>query len=95
MLATGLALQNARSGLDKWNYGYAYAYGDLSGSSSYSQVPLQEVPDSAIHELHPKPAPVELSSTLNPAELGGWDNYYGGNYRIPGPVKKHDTYYHP
>lgn len=93
MLANGLAFQNASSGLNK--FGYGYAYGELSESHSYSQVPLQEVSDVVLYELRPKPAPVELSGTLNPAELGGWDNYYGGNYRIPGPVKKHDTYYHP
>lgn len=93
ILANGLALQNASSGLNK--FGYGYAYGDLSGSSSYTQVALQEAPDAAIYELHPKPAAAELSATLNPVELGGWDNYYGSNYRVQGPVKKHDTYYHP
>jgi hypothetical protein len=58
-------------------------------------VPLNEVPEAPLYELTSKPAAVELSATVNPAELGDWDNYYGGNYRIPGPVKKHDTYYHP
>jgi hypothetical protein len=88
ILANGLALQNASSGLDK--FGYGYEYGD-----SYSQVPFHETSDAAVYELNPKPAPVELGETLHPAELGGWDNYSGGNYRIRGPVKKHDTYYHP
>jgi len=93
ILAHGLALQDASAGLNK--FGYGYAYGDLSGNPSYSQVPLHESSDTALYEINPKPAPVELSGTLHPAELGGWDNYYEGNYRIRGPAKKHDTYYHP
>jgi hypothetical protein len=90
-VATGLALQNAQSGFTKNFDWYGYGDGDRSGSTIYSQVPLQEAPDG----LHPKPAPVELGVMVHPVELGGWDNYYDRNYRPPKREKKHDTYYHP
>jgi hypothetical protein len=96
MLANALALQNAQSGFTKdwgYGYGYGYGYGNGSGSTIYSSVPLHEAPDAALHELYPKPAPVELGATLHPAELGGWESY--GSYRPPKREKKHDTYYHP
>jgi hypothetical protein len=89
-VSNSIALEN--TGYDKANFPY-YGYG---GGSGYYQVPNQApVADGLFHEMSPEPNPMELGGTMNPVELGNWDNYEGGNYRIPEPVKMHQTYYHP
>jgi hypothetical protein len=84
-----VAFQSASLGTD---FG-KLAFPSWAGANAYIQVPGEG--SGLDFKLPTTQKPVELSATLNPVELGNWENNAGGNYRIPGPEKKHDTYYHP